>query len=437
MIPKKAVEASKEVKDSGMVNGTIDTIAFGGSGILRHDGLVIFIPFTAPQDLAAITITHQKKNFAEGKLLRLLEPSPLRTAPTCSHFGTCGGCQLQHLAYPAQLQAKRTFILDSLNRIGKIPLSDITVHPALAQWHYRRHIRLTLKNQAGGFSAGYLGTNPSEFVPVSECPIFHSPETPLLRSLHPLLSTLSNEGIEDATLRIIKADGNKFLLAFHTTPDLPKNHTLAQKTLDNNPLLQGILFHSPKKTLHYGNITCTATTLGIKARFSPFGFVQNHPEQSEKLYQALLDNLPPTRTLLDLYCGIGITSLLFARQNIKVTGIESHPETLALAKENARLNNLTVQFHEGKAETLAPALLKQLRPDTLLCNPPRTGLDPKLLAALTTEKPPCILYVSCMPSTLARDLKELLRAGYKIAHIEAFDMFPQTTHVETLVKLTL
>lgn len=420
-----------------MINGTIDTIAFGGSGILRHDGLVIFVPFTAPQDLATVTITHQKKNFAEGKLLRLLEPSPLRTTPNCSHFGTCGGCQLQHLSYPAQLEAKRTFILDSLNRIGKIPLDTLTVHPANAQWHYRRHIRLTLKNQAGGFSAGYLGTNPTEFVPISECPIFHSPETPLLRTLHPLLSTLSNQNINEATLRIIKTPEDRFLLVFHTSPDLPHNHTHAQKVLENNPLLKGILFHSPKKNLQYGEVTCTATTLGIKAKFSPFGFVQNHPEQSEKLYQALLDNLPPTRTLLDLYCGIGITSLLFARQNIQVTGVESHSETLALAKENARLNNLSVHFHEGKAETIAPALLKELRPDTVLCNPPRTGLDPKLLTALTTEKPSCIFYVSCMPSTLARDLKELLQAGYKITHIEAFDMFPQTTHVETFVKLTL
>jgi 23S rRNA (uracil1939-C5)-methyltransferase len=120
-----------------------------------------------------------------------------------------------------------------------------------------------------------------------------------------------------------------------------------------------------------------------------------------------------------------------------VIGVESHPETIALAKQNAALNHTTATFHQGQAETLGVRLLKELRPDTLLCNPPRTGLDPKLLNALCSEKPPCILYVSCMPSTLARDLKELIHAGYTLAQIQAFDMFPQTTHVETLVKLVL
>ena len=166
--------------------------------------------------------------------------------------------------------------------------------------------------------------------------------------------------------------------------------------------------------------------------------MQNHPEQSENLYQAIADALPHTaKKILDLYCGIGLTSLLFARNGKKVIGVESHPETIALAQENATRNKLSIQFLEGKAETLGAQLLKKEHPDLVLCNPPRTGLDPALVQALVEEKPPHLLYVSCMPGTLARDLQKLTAGGYHIERVQGFDMFPQTTHVETLVQLSI
>lgn len=412
---------------------TIESIAFGGEGILRTDGLVVFVPFTAPGDVVSIEVHSKKKNFARGKLLRLVRPSPARIEPRCFYFGNCGGCQLQHMNYPAQVEAKRFFILDALKRIGKIEVADLAFHPAIEQWHYRRHIRLKLKKEGQGFKAGYTGCDPSQFIQIAKCPIFLPSEDSLLGTLEPLLSNLSNEGIEEGSLRLIKTDKEKFILAFSFFPVLPANF---QQVLNLHPKWQGVVASSPNEKISVGDVNCETEFLGLKAHFSPFGFLQNHPQQSENLYRAILDALPQSyEKILDLYCGIGITSLLFAKQNKKVWGVELHPETLALAKENARLNNLTVHFIEGKAEIEGTRIMKEERPGAVLCNPPRTGIDPKLLQVLIAEKPACIVYVSCMPSTLARDLQKLLHAGYQITSIQGFDMFPQTTHVETLVVL--
>jgi 23S rRNA (uracil1939-C5)-methyltransferase len=418
-----------------MIKGTVESIAFGGSGVLRDEGHVVFVPFTAPGDQVEVEIVSKKKNFANGKLLRLIKPATSRTEPKCLYFGECGGCQLQHINYPAQIEAKRAFILDALKRIGKIEVKDLTVVPAVEQWHYRRHVRLSLRNSGNGFKAGYVGADPTHFSTVAKCPIFLPSEDSLLGTLEPFLSSLSNEGIEESSLRLIKTKVGKFLLAFQFSPSLPQNYAIAKEALEKNPSWQGIVMQSHREKKHWGDLSCEIETLGLKIRFSPFGFVQNHPEQSENLYRAILNSIEPAAAkILDLYCGVGVTSLLFAKEKKKVIGVETHSETIKLAKENASLNKIdSVQFREGKAESLGVELLKKERPDAVLVNPPRTGLDPVLLQALCTEKPRCILYVSCMPSTLARDLAKLVEAGYKIDHIQAFDMFPQTTHVETLV----
>lgn len=421
-----------------MIQGTIESLAFGGEGILRHNGLVIFVPFTAPSDVVEIEIHSKKKNFAHGKLLRLNHPAKMRTEPLCPYFGSCGGCQFQHIAYPHQVDAKRTFILDALKRIGNIQLEDLTVLPAKEQLHYRRHIRLNLRKEGDGFKAGYIGCKPPYFIPVVKCPIFIPTEGTLLENLEPLLMAMSNEGIEKGSLRIIKTEGGKFILAFTFSPVLPNNFEEIAAALNKYTYLQGIVMQSPEGQKIFGDIRCETEILGLKTRFSPFGFLQNHPQQSENLYRAIQDALPLNASkILDLYCGIGITSLLAANQK-RVWGVESHPETIALAEENASLNHISsVQFSEGRAESLGVELLISKRPDTVICNPPRIGIDPVLLQALIHEKPANILYVSCMPSTLARDLQKLTLSGYQIERIQGFDMFPQTTHVETLVKLTL
>ncbi len=414
-----------------MLEGQIESIAFGGQGILRNEGLVIFVPFTAPQDIAHIEITTQKKHFAHGKLLSLKTASPLRIIPKCSYFGSCGGCQLQHLNYEAQLAAKQTFIRDALKRIGGIDIENIPITPTTLQWQYRRHIRLSLRPAEKSFTAGYIGQDNCSFLPIDQCPIFSSDKR-LFTELQKLLCCISSEGTEEGSVRMIKTDNDRFLLAFDFSPILP-NHSLSL----SGPW-QGILIRSQNEQKCLGDVTCFIELDGLKARFSPLGFVQNHPEQSANLYRTIAMVLPDSaQTVLDLYCGIGLTSMLFAKLGKKVIGVESHLETIDLAKENAVANHVDIQFFAGKAETLGVELLGKTHFDVVLCNPPRTGLDSTLINALLKERPAHIIYVSCMPATLARDLKKLTQGGYQIDHIQAFDMFPQTTHVETLVRLTL
>lgn len=428
-----------------MIKGTIESIAFGGEGILRHDGLVVFVPFTAPGDEVEVEIISRKKKFSHGKLLHLQKPSLQRANPRCHYFGTCGGCQLQHMNYPAQVEAKRTFVIDALKRIGKIDVDHLPITPADKQWDYRRHIRLTLKKEKSGFKAGYIGVDPSQVIPIAKCPLFLPSQNTLFGSLETFLGSLSNQGTEKGTLRIIKAfsteesseESGKFILAFNFSPHLPQNAKRAMEVLQRDSQVQGIVIQSLSEQISFGDVRCEAEFLNLKVRFSPYGFLQNHPGQSELLYRAILKALPPSpKNILDLYCGIGVTSLLFAMQQKQVIGIESHAETIALAKENALLNKIsTVAFYQGKAESLGVEFLNSQNVDAVLCNPPRTGIDPILLQALAAKAPPCILYVSCMPSTLARDLHKLILAGYRITSLESFDMFPQTTHVETLVVL--
>lgn len=416
--------------------GDIESISFGGKGILRHEGFVIFVPFTAPGETVQIQITEQKPRFAQGQLVQILSPSPLRCAAVCPYFGTCGGCQLQHLLPHAQTAAKKQFTLDALQRIGQIKhIPPFEVVAAQSAWEYRRHIRLLLKPRAKGFQMGYTGEG---YVCIDHCALFLGPEHPLWKCLPSLLASLTSHPNDKATLRLIKTAEDRLILAFDFPVHIPSNApSLAARALDENPFLEGIAMRCGVQVKLWGQTRCCIETLGLHLDFSAFGFVQNHPAQSALLYQALLDAVPQEVTqILDLYCGIGVTSLLLARQGLQVIGVESHPETVELASANAEKNKIcSAVFHAGKAEEIGIDLLKQRSFDLVLCNPPRPGLDPHLLQALTLNPPPYIAYISCMPSTMARDLKTLIAAGYAIDQIHGFDLFPQTTHVETLILL--
>jgi 23S rRNA (uracil1939-C5)-methyltransferase len=417
------------------ITGNIESLSFGGDGILRHEGLVIFVPLTASGDCVQVRITEKKQRFAHGELIHIESPSPLRCTPPCPYFGTCGGCQLQHLLSQPQVAAKHRFILDALQRIGKIKhIPPFEVVAAQRTWGYRRHIRLKLV----GFQMGYTGLNPTCYVPIDHCPLFLESSHPLWKTLPSLLAALSKNSSDEATLRLLKvSDQDDIVLAFDFPRQIPFDARIAQQALTDNPFLKGIVMRCGLHISEWGDTSCSIETLGLRMRFSAFGFVQNHPEQSEHLYKALLDAVPKGATqILDLYCGIGITSLLLAKQGLHVIGIENHPETIQLASENAKDNAApSALFYEGRAEELGADLLKKQHFDMVICNPPRAGLEPKLLETLTQTHPPYIAYISCMPSTLARDLRILIDAGYEIDSLQGFDLFPQTTHVETLILL--
>lgn len=427
------------MSSSSLREGLVTTIAFGGNGILRDQGQVIFVPFTAPEDQVVVQIIRQKRRYAEGRLVKILSPSPLRTTPVCPYFGRCGGCQFQHLSATAQQAIKRQFLQEAFHSLFKRHSLDLAIPEIIAaeeSWSYRKHIRLKIQRDSSGtFQIGYLDYD-YHFIAIQQCAIFHQNGDPILTQLTQFLQGPAWHAIKSGEVKIFHI-GERYLFVFYL------NHL--PDTLDSISLphasWQGIILSaSEKPAFIIGDTRCEwfLPPFHLSVVFSPFGFIQNHEAQSLKLYRFILDQIPSTvHRALDLYCGIGITSLLIGQQGIETVGIESHPETIEKAKENASRNQIkNVVFQCGDAEKITPSLLQETSYDLILMNPPRTGLSPALTATIGRSHVPHLIYVSCMPSTLVRDLDLFLQQGYVIKTIQGFDLFPQTTHIETVVILS-
>lgn len=407
--------------------GDVSSLAFGGKGVVRVEGLVVFVPFVSPGERIRARITKEHKRFAEGELVEILAPSPLRVAAPCPYFGQCGGCQLQHLRYEEQLKQKQNFVTDALQRIGKIHLdSPLPIVPAHPIWGYRRHVHLSLEVFEGHYRAGYICIDGSTHLPITQCPIFMPTKLDLLQ----IVSDLIPEG--DARLGIYK-NKDQFIISYEFSNNFPSNlEKAALKQLAQYPQIQGITARCPTKTKTWGNIHGTFSVDPLEIIFTPWAFVQNHANQSANIYRQMVEL--SGKSVLDLYCGMGSLSLLLAYQGATVTGVECSEEAIRLANLNALQNNLKAEFICDDVAKRLPQLLQKSW-DTVIINPPRTGLDPMAREALLKARPKQILYLSCMPATLARDLAAAQQAGYQIGFCQAYDMFPQTTHVETLVEL--
>lgn len=421
--------------------GQVEGMASEGQGIVRHNGRVTFIPFTAIGDTIRYRVDHHKKNYSTATLLEVIHPSQNRISPLCPYYGTCGGCQLQHVNYPTQLEYKRMWIENALRKIGgQSTITVPPVHPSSIEWSYRRRISLQLIPHQHGYRAGYIATDNQTLLEVKCCPIFTDMDDPILNVMHAIAAKLHPINEDHAKATILKCDNGKYLLHFHFKT-LPKNaEDVLKSSLKDYTALHGIVASSPKTTITYGAVETHAAIDSLQISFSPKTFVQNHPEQSLKIYR-LVENFAAERkpsSTLDLYCGIGITSLLIARHGGKVTGIELNPQAVAFAKTNAQINSIeNVKFEAAAAEKALPIALKKNTPDLIVVNPPREGLGTEVLKLLCTSGARSLIYISCMPSTLARDLKSLCQNGYKITSVTPFDMFPQTIHVETVVILEL
>jgi 23S rRNA (uracil1939-C5)-methyltransferase len=420
------------LKNQDIVTGIVDNLAFGGEGILRKDGLVLFVPFSAPNEKISCQITKLKKNLAEAKIIQVLENSKDRVIPKCRHFGICGGCQLQHLSYSAQLMQKQLWVQDALKRIGKF--ENVDVMPVIAsdnEYYYRRHVSLAIKKLDGKCGAGYAGLK-IPFFQVMECPISLKIDDPFFKDLQDFVSLF--EISEDAKVTVLK-DNAKFILHFHFKT-LPLNtDQLTKHLIYKYPSFAGIIFASKKKTLKFGKTTNSTVIDGIKIDYSTNVFMQNNPQQSLNIYRHVVKLVKDShaKNVLDLYCGIGISSLLVANLGVQVTGIEYNSDSIKMANYNAKINQIShVSFIAGSVEH---CLKVEQIPEFVIINPPREGLNPQVIELLKNKLPERIIYISCMPSTLARDLSLLGKENYVIEECQPYDMFPQTTHVETLVYM--
>ncbi len=393
------------LKLNSLVTGTITEIAFGGSGILKVQGLVLFVPFTAPGDEIEAIITELKKGYGRAKLSKIIKPSPTRVQPKCPYFGTCMGCQLQHIDYETQLEEKKQAVKEALLRIGKIDIPEVSIVPSPKEYTYRERITLHLDEQ----KLGYISLDNTSILDIKICPIFT--EDSILERLNQAKDHEFKK--QKGRLQVLKDQKGSFVVhaSIHPKPAIFPPHIRFSKDEE-----------------------ITSHLLGLKFTYSPKVFIQNNRSVSEQIYLKIVELMREANPslILDLYSGIGVTSCLLSKEGYTLYSIELNSHSIRYARRNQEINGLkNITFIEGKAEEKIPH-----QPfDAVLLNPPRTGCEKIVIEKIRDViQPKTIIYVSCMPSTLARDLN-ILGEGYRTNIVQAFDMFPQTGHIETLVRL--
>jgi 23S rRNA (uracil1939-C5)-methyltransferase len=420
------------------LSGKITGFAFGGDGVMRHQGRVIFVPQAAENDEVCIDVIEDKKSFLRGRLISISQPSSTRITPPCPQYFACGGCHLQHVDYQEQLRVKQNFVKDALMRIAKIPDPHILpIIEAKQTWAYRRHIRLHVKRNGNEINLGFIGRDNHTLVAIEHCFIFEGGIN-LMSDLKNICLELHSKKVLVNEIVVHKTLANRLVVNL-ISPSLPSFNKFKPwliSALKKYPSIKGIVFGDAQEI---GDCNLNFDVDGLDICYGPDAFVQANEQQSELLYLEIrrLIKKSLAKIIVDLYCGIGATSLLLAREGLSVMAIEGNPRAVDYAKRNAKINRIdSVEWMVGDVDRLASQALTNFKPHAVLVNPPRTGLGKHALSAIMSYRPQHIFYISCMPATLARDLKLLHDAGYDMTYCRPYDMFPQTTHVETLVQMT-
>lgn len=398
---------------------TLEKLAYGGNAIGRlPDGRAVFLPFGLLGERVRARLVEEKKNFARAEMLEVLEPSPQRIAPRCTHFGTCGGCHYQHMPYEAQLEAKTEIVRDQLQRIGKI--ENPPVRPMAAcpnPYYYRNHVQFHLSENG---NLGFIRNETRPGPPVLEISECHLPE-PLINSTWPLLEFDPETGIERVSLR--RGVEDDLMLALESEyPQAPE--------LELEAGISVVHLTEEDALVMAGEDHIFMKVLDREFRVSAGSFFQVNTVMAEKMVNHILDTLPlPAETVLDVYCGAGLFSAFLAPRCERLIGIEA----ASAASEDfaANLDEFNhVELYEGAAEDVIPHL--EVKRPVVLVDPPRAGVDVRALDGIRQLAPPVIAYVSCDPSTLARDAARLIAGGYRLEEVAPFDLFPQTYHIESI-----
>lgn len=399
---------------------TLTTLTYSGDAMGRlPDNRAIFVPFGLPGERVRVRVTEQKHNYARGEIVEILTASPDRIAPRCKHFTNCGGCHYQHLPYPKQLEAKALILRDQLVRIGKIQNPPVApTVPSPSEWNYRNHVQFHL-NEDG--KLGFVDSAGQSVIPITEC---HLPEQ-AIQDLWPQLEFEPGADLDRISVRT-GLDGDLLLALESEIPEPPQ--------LDLEAGISVAHLYADHAVVMAGDDHLLIRVRDRNFHVSAPSFFQVNTAMAEKMVEHLLAILPLTKEepLLDLYCGAGLFSAFFAPRAGGVIGIESSPSACEdFAINLDEFDN--AELYEGEAEEILPGLAAQIAGvRCAIVDPPRAGLDRRVLDALVQLAPRTIAYVSCDPSTLARDAKRLLENGYTLKQVTPFDLFPQTYHIESI-----
>lgn len=429
-----------------------------GLGVARIEGFTVFVAGALIGEQAEIRIVKILKSYAYGKLLRILKPYSGRVKPSCEVVKKCGGCQLQHMSYESQLQYKTCRVKDAVLRIGGI--SGVTIHDTIGMdnpWRYRNKAQFPV-GMDGDVNIGFYANRSHEIINTPQCLIQDAINDGVIRTVREYIEeygiSVYNESTGEGIVRHIvirKAfrTGEVMVCIVINGDSLPSGKALVEMLKENICSLKSVILNINKRKTNvvlggrnivlYGEEAIYDYIGEFKFRISPNSFFQVNPIQTEILYSKALEyaNLKGDEVVFDAYCGIGTISLFLSKRAKKVYGVEIVPQAIENAKENARLNGVeNAEFITGESERVIPELYdKGIKADVMVVDPPRKGCDEKLLDVIANMRPERVVYVSCNPATMARDLKYLTERGFEVKEIQPVDMFPQTVHVEAAVLL--
>ena len=448
------------MKKNDLIDIEITGMTHEGLGVGKSDGMVVFVQGAIDGEIVKAKVIKTTKTYAVARIEGWLQKSPFRQEPFCAVYKRCGGCSLQHMTYSKQLEFKHRVVTDNLERIGGF--KDIQVKPVIGMEdprYYRNKAQYPVGMGEKGAIAGFYARRTHEIIATENCGIQDTASEALRNTVLEKMQEFGFSPYDEKTgkgllrhivTRVAFSTGDIMVILVVTTENIPGLDRMIQHILSKNPMVKSIILNINTRrdnvilgdrviTVH-GSNTLIDTLGPFQFHISPLSFYQVNPIQTVVLYEKAVEfaGLTGTETVYDLYCGIGTISLFLSRQAKQVIGVEVVDEAVRAARRNADLNGIeNTEFYTGLAEEVVPILYSQgKKADVVVVDPPRKGCDKKLLETMVQMQPKRIVYVSCNPSTLARDLKYLGENGYSIKAVQPVDMFPWSEHVECVVLMS-
>jgi len=441
---------------------TIKRLGINGEGVGYFKKRVVFVPGALPGEEVVVEATKLHPKFTEAKIKNIRKPSVHRIAPPCPIYDQCGGCQLQHLDYSQQLVEKRDLVLQAMERHSSRTADQVEIRPTIGMddpWNYRNKSQYQVGQRDGNIIAGLYGINSHNLIDIPNCLVQHKASNKVTRIIKKILKnegiSIYNEKTKKGAVRTVITrvgfeTGEVQVVFVTSTPELPKKDRIIELIHGQLPEVKSIVQNINnedtslifgKETIHLAGEQVINETLGdLSYELSARTFFQLNPIQTVKLYDEVKKAaaLTGTEKVVDAYCGVGSIGLWLSEDAEEVRGMDTIEDSIEDAKENAiRHDRANISFEVGKAEEVLPRWIEDgFEADVIVVDPPRTGCDDGLLKTILKAKPKKIVYVSCNPSTLAKDIN-ILNKFYQVEYMQPVDMFPQTSHVEVVTKLTL